>query len=618
MALIASLAALCGAAIFCVACAGLGNWALQTAHLESENALVDLLCSIAAGVIAYETALSVLLFAAPPRTAVYISLIILLLTGSFGLSGVLRILGRLARGIRVASRHEHLLEVTTGFVVLFTGLVAVAPLTGSDALHYHFTSQSLVLRDGFVPHFSLVNSFFTGQGHLLILTGLALHSEKLALALIVAGGILAAAACACLARQWLSREWAWLCALTFLLTPVVFWQVSTAGAPDIWMAFFAVTGVLAVARARINDRLAITILMGALAGALAGAKYTGCIFAAALTLAFLIETRSLRRLGGFLSAAVTVGIWPYARNLLWTHDPVFPFLLNWFAPEQINSFTRASMLADTGASGPRSIVQLSLFPLFAAVDHTHAGFWQFFGPLPLAFVFLIISAWRNTPLWRAAGIVWLVSSVLIAASSGMLRFLLPMFPVAIAAAFAGAARLDRYDWRIARALSFASIGVFLVLCLGGILFYGRAAAETSIGLLSREAYLNQLAPDYGRVSFINDTLAGRESEGKALVFLRHLYYLRVPFVSGDPGHNWEIDPQRYAAAQAWEAFFRAQNIRWVVRAPGYPPAVAATLQQLEDEGRLVPMARADVSDFDGLRLFGVRKTTPVVILRVKE
>jgi hypothetical protein len=200
----------------------------------------------------------------------------------------------------------------------------------------------------------------------------------------------------------------------------------------------------------------------------------------------------------------------------------------------------------------------------------------------------------------------------------MLRFLLPAFPIALAVAFAGASFLERSDWRIARALSFASIGALLLLCMGGALLYGRSAVEASVGLLSRDDYLKQRSPDYGRVSFVNQTLVGQESEAKTLVFLQHLYYLRVPFVSGNPNHSWNIDPQRYASAEAWNGFFRAEKIRWVVRAPDYPPAVAAPLQQLEDEGRLVPVSRADVNDFDGLRLAGARKTTPVVILRVRE
>ena len=618
MALICSSGALCLAAIFCIACAACGRAILRAAGLERREDLEYLLCSLGVGVIGYEAAVALAEFAVQPRLAVLISLILLLAGAVPGLRGAWQAIAGIFGRVKSGSRTEHALATAFCALILFQGLVAMAPLTGSDALHYHFTVPLLTLRDGFVPNFPLVHSFFTGQGHLLILTGLALHSEKLSLALIFLGGVLAAAASASLARQWLSREWAWLCALCFLLTPVVFWQASTAGAPDILMAFFAAIGVLVVARARNENRFAITILAGAFAGSLAGAKYTGCLFACALMLAFLVEARSFRRLGLFFSAALATGMWPYVRNMLWIHDPVFPFLLKWFAPGEMNSFTLASVLADTGASALRSIPQTFLFPLFAAVDQAHPGFWQFFGPLPLTFLLFSVLAWRNTPVWRVASIVWLTSSVLVCLSSGMLRFLLPVFPVALAAALAGAASLRRADWPMARALSSASIAALLALCIGGALFYGRLAALASVGLLSRESYLELRAPDYRRVSFINQTLAGQGSEGKTLVFLQHLYYLRVPFVSGNPNHNWNIDPQRFASVEAWDALFRAENIRWVVRAPDYPLEVAAPLQQLESEGRLVPVARAEVSDFDGLRLYGARKTASVVILRVKE
>lgn len=620
MALIASLAALGGAAIFFLACAATGHRMLQAARLTFQNALEHLLCCAAVGVIAYQAALAILEFVVHPRFAVGLSLGGLLLIAPFGIRPVCSIVASLAVRIRAGSRREHLLAAATGLVVLFTGLGAVAPLTGSDALQYHFTSQSLILRDAFVPHLSLVQTFFTGQGHLLILTGLALHSEQLSLALIFLGGLLAAAALACLARQWASREWAWLASLSLLLTPVVFWQASASGAPDIWMAFFVTAGVLVVARAGRENVLAHAALAGILAGALAGAKYTGCFFAFALLLAFLSEVRSLPRFGMrlalFFSAALATGIWPYARNALWTRDPVFPLLLNSFAPARMNSFTLALVLADTGANGSRSTVHGLLFPLFAAIDQAHAGFWQFFGPLPLGFALLILLAWHNTPLWRVATIVWVGSAVLVFASSGMLRFLLPVFPIALAASLAGAARLQRSDWPFARILSRASIAALLILCAAGALFYGRSAAAAAIGWTSREDYLWQRSPEYARVSFINQVLAEHGNEGNALVFLRHLYYLRVPFVSGNPEHNWEIDPARYSSVQAWDAFLRANNIRWVVRAPEYPQAIAAPLQQLEREGRLVPVASADVSDIEGMRLFGMRKTTAATILRV--
>lgn len=618
MALIASLLALSGAALFCLVCAGLGHRLVGAARVSLPDTLERLLCCTALGVITYQTLLAILEFITGPHWAVILSLAALATLGVSPIPRLLPSLIAIFRRIAAGSRLERVLAAATGSAALFAALCAMAPLTGSDALHYHFTSQQLLLRDGFVPHFSLVNSFFAGQGHLLILTGLALHSEKVSLALILAGGLLAAAGSGCLARHWLSREWAWLCSLTFILTPVAFWQMSTSGAPDVWMAFFVTMGVLLVARANSEDGAGIALLAGVFAGALAGAKYTGCFFAAALLLAFVREARALRPIALFSGAALLAGIWPYARNTLWTHDPVFPFLLHWFTSGHLNSYTLAAVLADTGAGASRSFSQGLLFPLFAGIDPSHAGFWQFFGPLPFAFVVLIVFAFANTPLWRAAGIVWCTSALLVFFSSAMLRFLLPVFPIALAAAFAGVHAWHRRDWRFARALALASIAALLSLCAGGVLLYGRLAAAAATGWLSPGDYLSKRAPDDGKISFINRTLAGREEQGSALVFFRHLYYLRIPFVSGNPDANWGIDPQTYSSAQTWQAFFRAENIRWVVRAPDYPPAIAAPLLQLERDGWLIPIASEDVSDVQGLRILDDRRTTAVVILRVKD
>jgi hypothetical protein len=57
-------------------------------------------------------------------------------------------------------------------------------------------------------------------------------------------------------------------------------------------------------------------------------------------------------------------------------------------------------------------------------------------------------------------------------------------------------------------------------------------------------------------------------------------------------------------------------MRWVVRAPDYPRSIASTLTQPEHSGRLVPMVSGNVTDFSGMRIQGLRTTTPITILRV--
>jgi MFS family permease len=475
-----------------------------------------------------------------------------------------------------------------------------------------------MLQSGFHPDFFLSHSFFTGQSHLLILAGLALDSSQLAMGLLFLGGVLSAVAAASLVRRWTNRQWALTAALTFLLTPVVFWQISSAGAPDMWMAFFVTVGVLVISRSHNSPSASQALLSGALAGAVAGAKYTGCIIAASMAVAYLWESRSLRKLLLFFLGSLISGVWPYARNFVWTGDPMFPFLLRHLSPGKINGYTLASCLADTGAGQHITFPQILKFPFFAAIDPQHMGFWQFLGPLILCFAPLLILAARNTAAWRVTLIVWMLGALGTGFSSGMSRFLLPLLPSALAGTFAGVSQLAGRGWRTARYISAATIGSFFLFGAVGLLFYDRAALLVAAGIAKRDEYMRARVPEYEITEFVNRVLSGKEAGGKTLVFMRDVFYLRIPLLYGDPYASWAVDPSKLHTPEEWRAFFQTHNIRWVVRSPEYPPSIAAPLIQLETTRQLSPIARTETSDFQGSRVFGQRQSVVVTILQVND
>src|SRR5258708_30795408 len=373
MALIASLAVLLCTGFFCFLMAAFGQRVLGRARVDLENNGEHILVSIAVGVIGFEAALAILLPLGYLKPSLLVVILAIAVAGISEYRPILRNTAALLRSSFAGSQGERFLLAIVALVLLFEGLAAVAPLTGSDALHYHFASPLLVLRYGFHPDSFLSHSFLAGQGHLLILAGLAAGTDKFALALLFLGGALAAATTSCVARKWVSRPWAWLAALVFLLAPVVFLQITASGSPDIWIAFFTATSVLVIARARDSSQAALAAIAGLLAGAVAGTKYTGCIVAGSLLAAFLWEARSLRRVAIFCASAFASGIWPYLRNWAWTGDPFFPFALRWFSPGRINSYTLTSLLADTGATGHTTIWQLATFPFLASIDPEHLG-----------------------------------------------------------------------------------------------------------------------------------------------------------------------------------------------------------------------------------------------------
>jgi hypothetical protein len=628
MALTASLATLLEVAIFAYLMAALGHrilrllglqhFGLQCSGLECLARSELVLCSVALGVIAFQVGLFIAEVLGAERIGVCACLAVAAILGARDFPVVIRIIRPIVQSIFNSPRTEKVLATITGLVLAFEGFAAMAPLTGSDAMRCHFTVPLLILRTGFHPNFFLAHSFFCGQAHLLILGALALGSEQLAMGLLFLGGALAACALVCLARESMPRPWAWVAGLSFLLTPLVFWQISTAGAPDLWMSFYATLGVIVIARCGQAGNCPKALLVGVLAGAIAGTKYTGCIVAASLALAFLWESRSVRGVAVFFSGALAAGIWPYARNAIWTGDPFFPFLMRWLAPSAVNRYTLAALQASTGTADSRSLWQVTRFPMFAAFDGSQADFWEFLGPLVLVFVPLMILAVRNTPVWRASLTVWFASALGIGATSGMARFLLPVLPIALAASFAGVSHVDQSGWRFVRKASLGTIGLYLLFGLGGLLLYGRSAIAVAVGLNSRQNYLQQRAPNYEQAEFVNRALKGKSREGKTLVFFRHTYYLDVPFVYGDPYGSWAVDPERLQTPEAWREFFRKEKIKWVVRSPDYPGSIAQPLLELEKEGELIAVAKGEVDDFEGVRALGQRRTVLIVIFRVED
>ena len=495
-------------------------------------------------------------------------------------------------------------------------LASQAPLTGSDALHYHFTAQKQILELGFHPNFSDSNSFLCGQHHLLILLGLALGSERLALGFIFFGGILTAAALVYLISQSASWRIGAGFSLLFLLTPVVFWQISTSGAPDIFMAFLTCVTLLVLRKEEQIQSWRQVLLAGFLTGGIAGAKYTGCVIAAALVVAVAIEFRSVMQVSLFIFGLLCSGIWTYLRNLAWTGNPVFPFLSAKLSPHLVTTYGLAHLASSTGASTAHHPWQLIPFVLLAGAQEQNPGLWDFFGPTVVVLAPLMLFGFKNTRAWRIPILFWFLSGLGIFFASGLPRFLLPVFPIALSCVAAGFETSLRQRWTIASRVVALLLILITVAGAGGLAIYVQKPLLAAIGLQNKRTYLEQRTQDYEIVEATNRLLSGLENRQKALVFVRHLYYLDIPYLNGNPDTSFEVDPKHLRTTQEWKAFLEGKRIGYVVRSPDYPEAIATPLREMEESGDLIPFAQAVVQNFQGKRIDEELVGVPVVILKV--
>ena len=93
-----------------------------------------------------------------------------------------------------------------------------------------------------------------------------------------------------------------------------------------------------------------------------------------------------------------------------------------------------------------------------------------------------------------------------------------------------------------------------------------------------------------------------------MVFFRHLYYLRVPYINGDPATSWVMNPQRLQTPDSLLQLLNQLDVKWVVKTPGYPPAIAAAFEDLERRDKLIPVLSGEVMDFSGSRRLEQRKS----------
>lgn len=508
-------------------------------------------------------------------------------------------------------------------LLLLSVLMASAPLTGSDALAYHFMVPKLYEDAGRVfPLFWHANSFFSiGSAHGLILLGMVLGDASTGLYLCYLGGVLSVLATYAIARRFMPVNWALLTAALLLVSPITFWQMSVAGAPDMWTTLYTVLAVLMLLNWSDQRDDGSLSLCGFLAGLAASSKYTGwAVPLVASPFVIFLSPRSAKGLGKalllFALPVLVAGSWRYVLNYVWTGDPVFPFLARLLAAKDFNAFTYEKMVTGTRSSGfTLTPWRFVTYPFLLTVEGRTVGVGHYFGPIiltlaPLTLVSAFTGKLRIVWLFCLGFFVtnWLTSQV------G--RFLLPVFPLALVLSVHALWWLTRKPGlRIALTGARAAVGAFLCFGVGANALYARDFLPVVVGKESREAFLTRMAPDYEIAEYVNEVIAGQP--GTVMVFFRHTYYLAVPFVHGDPRISWLMTREKTETSDSLHQLLEELGVRWVIETGPYPFWLESSFRDLERRGLLTEGPSIDVENFIGNRIYGRRGPARVVIRRVE-
>jgi hypothetical protein len=230
-----------------------------------------------------------------------------------------------------------ILALLSGFVLV--SVIAPSDVSDWDTLAYHLAVPKLWTEAGrmfSVPGIHHSNFPFAVDN--LYVWGLQWGGESGAKAFQLGYYLLGMVALFGLARQRYGGNAGWWAALVFATVPVIIWEAGTAYI-DVANGLYGGLGILFAARLleRETDddgaeRRGALLLSALLLGLAAGSKYTGLqtIFTTCtvLLLGMVLTRRPAQgiRLAVLLGVAAMVVAAPwYARNQLWTGNPVFPF-----------------------------------------------------------------------------------------------------------------------------------------------------------------------------------------------------------------------------------------------------------------------------------------------------
>lgn len=450
------------------------------------------------------------------------------------LAGSVRYRSRFAAGIQTSDFQAWLRGFTLweylGFGLLASYLLmdlmgALGPEYFYDSLVYHLAMPRLfLLHHRITPTPSMIYSGVPFGTEMLFGLGLALGTESLAKLIHFGFGLATAAAVYSWCYRHVNRKVALLAALLFYSTPMVCFESSVATV-ELSMTFYLLLAALplldATRRASPDQDSRRLALSGALAGFAAGTKYNAGLYVPVLVLPLVyqrvqaedLELKTLLKQLGLYFGAATLVFSPWLiKNWFFYHDPVYPFLHDFF---KANSTANVEGLkADAHA---RTIALV--FTTWAGLKDLLTGLWDPVAHHVDSYVGLSLEIglpWLLLVRWKPAaqrGLVLVLSGLWLAWAlhAALPRFILPAVPIYCILIASATCMIE-----LPRPARFLTVGVFcyamtISMARAFLMLSESGAWKAAYGRVAKSAYLlhehpSYTAPYYAGVEFINENL----------------------------------------------------------------------------------------------------------------
>ena len=456
-------------------------------------------------------------------------------------------------------------------VLLFSVLEALGPPAENDALMYHLQAPRMFIEAGRLfptPEIWQANGPMLTE--MLYALGLAFGTDSFARLLHLLFSTLLAVVTFGVAKQDLGARGGWFAAAVLVGIPILPLWGSLALTDMAW-ALYCFLAVLATLRWSTDGDRKWLVIGGVLTGFAVSSKYLG-MGIALLLIGWIAASRRhsdrrarLKAVVVFVACAAVVASPWFVKNMVWTGNPVYPFLFGGPDWTPLRLSYLMTYLRSFGAGN--GFIETVLLPWNLYVRHAEFGTIMTSIDVPSPFFFLAMAfPWARPPAgWGSLGVLTALAMLVWAAGSQQTRFLLPLYPILTLLSVVTLCWIDA-RWQRPR------LRVILpALALGAIattLAYQVVNATTTrtlsvvLGWESKASYLRRILYDYSAMEFIENELP--ENAQVALLWDGRGYYCDSRCLPDADLSRWPRLLQETGSAQAAVEALRFRGVSHVL------------------------------------------------------
>ena len=440
-------------------------------------------------------------------------------------------------------KRDRLLLCVLLFACILNLIAAFAPPSNADAMAYHLALPKLFIKAQqiyYLPNIDANGPMNIQMRHLL---GMLMANDRLAMLLAYFQGILLVLAMMGFCQRFFSK-FAGILSATLLYTTPMITNIVSGGYVDVGLTLFTFLAFWALVEWHWAEQRSWLWVSGIFLGFVAGSKYYGLISVIvlpAVLLSICIQKKYysapqiFRYVWAMLLPAFLVSVPWYAKNFVYTGNPLYPVFFGWFGG--IDWSVEANIALKAFMDGKRAAGNdwYRLFTIPWEMTMNGEPFMAGrtgYGPVFLAFCPLIFVVWKREIQWRSLlcvlfffivifYVIWFIGAV----QRG--RHLLPIMPLVSILVAVGISQI----WVIADRLlqfvmgAFLLVGLVFHLAVGVI--YNAQFISVVLGGETESEHLTRKLHYYKDATWLNKNI---EKNARVLHFYRTInYYLDVDY-----------------------------------------------------------------------------------------